>query len=269
MLFRRSPPVLRAPRPQPGEVVEVAGCPVRLRVNPRARRISLRLDPARREVVLTAPSLRRLPDALAFAESRRDWIIERLAELPAPLAFTPGALIEVAGRPCRLEQAAMRVRASYRPETAVEPARLIASGEGDAFARAVERGLRTEALARLSARTAVHCAALGEAAPEVRLQDARSRWGSCRKAGAERPASIRYNWRLILAPADVLDYVAAHECAHLLEANHGPRFWALVRRLHPASAPARAWLKTHGARLHAAGASDRQAGHRRSEAYHV
>lgn len=255
MLFRRSPSVLKAPRLQPGEVVQVDGCPVRLRVNPRARRVSLRLDPARREVALTAPSLRRLPDALAFAQGRSRWIAERLGELPPPVVFAPGVLIEVGGRPCRLERAAMRIRPTLRPETAREPARLLASGEGEGFARAVERGLRAEALSRLTLRTAAHCSALGQPAPEVRLQDARSRWGSCRKAGAGRAASIRYNWRLVLAPAEVLDYVAAHECAHLLEANHGPRFWAIVRRLYPDPAPEQAWLKAHGARLHAMGAA--------------
>ena len=254
MLFRRSPPVVKAPRLQPGDLVEVGGAPVRLRVNARAQRISLRLDAARREVALTAPCLRRLPEALAFAESRSRWIAERLAELPPVLAFTPGAVIEVEGRPCRLERAALRIRPSLKPETPDGPARLIASGEGEAFARAVRRGLRALALQRLTASTARYCEALGAPPPPaVSLQDARSRWGSCRQAGAGRPACIRYNWRLILAPPEVLDYVAAHECAHLLEANHGPRFWALVRRLYGDPSAARAWLKAHGARLHAAG----------------
>ncbi len=253
MLFRRSPPALRAPALKPGEVVDVAGWPVRLAVNARARRIGLRLHPGRREVVATAPSLRRLPEALAFARSRADWIAARLADLPPATAFHPGAVIEVAGRPCRLERAAMRIRPTLRPATGAEPARLIASGEGEAFARAVERGLRAEALARLTERTAVHCAALGQPLPALALQDARSRWGSCRATHAGAPASIRYAWRLVLAPPEVLDYVAAHECTHLLEANHGPQFWALVRRLYGDPSAARAWLKENGARLHAAG----------------
>ena len=104
MLFRRSPPTLKAPRLQPGDVVQVAGCDVRLAVNARARHIGLRLDPSRREVVLTAPSARRLAEALAFAQSRADWIAARLADLPPVLAFVPGALIEVAGASCRLER---------------------------------------------------------------------------------------------------------------------------------------------------------------------
>ena len=253
MLFRRSPPALKAPRLQPGDRVEVGGLAVRLAVNARARRVGLRLDVARREVVATAPSLRRLSDALAFARSRADWIAARRADLPPVVGFHPGAVIEVAGRPCRLERAAMRMRPTLKPATHEEPARLIASGEDAAFARAVERALRAEALTRLSERTAVYCSALGEPVAPIALQNARSRWGSCRAAHGGAPAAIRYNWRLVLSPPDVLDYVAAHECAHLIEANHGPRFWALVRRLYGDPAPARAWLKMNGARLQAIG----------------
>ena len=256
MLFRTRPPILKASRPKPGEVVLVGGLPVRLAINARARRVSLRLDPRRREVVATAPDARRLADALGFAQTRAGWIAERLAGLPATVAFTPGVAIEVAGRPCRLERAAMRVRPSLKAETLEEPARLIASGEGPVFARAVERALRAEARSRLAERTAVHCTALGQPTPPIALQDARSRWGSCRKAQGADPASIRYNWRLVMAPPQVLDYVVAHECAHLVEANHGPRFWTLVRRLYGDPAPARAWLKAHGARMHTVGAAD-------------
>ena len=253
MLFRRPAQRLQAPQLKPGDVVEVGGAAVRLAVNGRARRVSLRLDVARREVVATAPGLRQLPDALAFARSRGAWIAERLGALPEPVSFVPRAVIEMAGRPCRLERAAMRVTPRLKPATSDEPARLIASGEGPAFSRAVVRGLRAEALCRLEARTAHHCATLGEPVPPVALQDARSRWGSCRRAQGAVGASIRYNWRLVLSPPEVLDYVVAHECAHLVEANHGPRFWTLVHRLYGDPTKARAWLKTHGARLHAAG----------------
>ncbi len=230
---------------------------MRLVVNPRARRVGLRVDIARREVVATAPKVARLPDAIAFAHSRADWITARMAGLPQAVRLSPGAVIEVAGRPCRLERAAMRMRPVFKAATADEPARLIVSGEGEAFSRAVVRGLRAEALARLSARTEAHCSTLAQPAPTIALQDARSRWGSCRGAGPAGSASIRYSWRLILAPPEVLDYVAAHECAHLLEPNHGPRFWAVVRRLYGEPAAARTWLKLHGARLHAVGVAER------------
>jgi predicted metal-dependent hydrolase len=89
--------------------------------------------------------------------------------------------------------------------------------------------------------------------PKVAVADAKGRWGSCRAGRLGQPGSIRYSWRLALAPFAVADYVAAHECAHLLELNHGPRFWAHVRALVGEAAPHRAWLRAEGARLHAFG----------------
>lgn len=238
-----------------GDRIEVDGGVVRLNVNPRARRISLRLDSARREIVATAPSPRRLAEAAAFAERRTDWIAERLQRLPAAAPFAPGATIEVLGAPCRLERAAMRIAPRLIGAAAGEPARLIAYGEAAAFARAIEWALRAEALRALTERTRIHAERLGHPAPQVKVMEARGRWGSCRQPRAGEPARVRYNWRLVLAPPGILDYVAAHESAHLVEANHGPRFWALVGGLYGDPRPARAWLNQHGARLHALGRS--------------
>jgi predicted metal-dependent hydrolase len=237
----------------PGDLVEINGRPVRLKVHASARRVSLRLDSAKREVVATAPSLRRLPDALAFAQSRSVWIAERLDALPNPHVFRPGDSITLAGAPCRLERAAMRIAPRVIPAREDEVARLLAYGEGLVYARAVERGLKAEALKVLKARTMVHAAALAQPDPSVAVMDARARWGSCMPAHGGAGARIRYVWRLIMAPPFVLDYVAAHECAHLVEANHGPRFWALVRQVCGSEKPSRDWLRRHGARLHGFG----------------
>ena len=250
-LFARQPRLNSGP--SPGDVTLVAGWPVRLGVNARASRVSLRLDAKARQVVATAPTARRLADALAFARQREDWIAARMATLPAPAApLAPGAMIEVEGQPCRLERAAMRIAPRFVAATLGEPARLIVAGEGEAFARAVNRGLRTLALERLGARTTAHAAALGKPMPQIAVMDARGRWGSCRQPlPGERAGKVRYNWRLIMAPPAVLDYVAAHECAHLVEANHQPAFWAVVARLYGDHRAARRWLKTEGARLFA------------------
>ena len=245
----------RAARLASGDLIEVDGRPVRLAVHARARRVSLRLDSARREVIATAPSARRLPEAAAFAESRRQWIAERLDALPQAQSFQPGQLIPFADGHCRLERAAMRIAPRIIPANDSEPARLVAAGDGGAYARAVERALRAEALRVLSERTAVHAGVLGATMPSVAVMDAKARWGSCLQGRDGAPGRIRYAWRLILAPPHVADYVAAHEAAHLIEANHGPRFWALVRRLFGDPAKARAWLRIHGAQLHAIGRS--------------
>ena len=234
-----------------GDIVEVAGHPVRLRVDGRARRVSLRVDAARREVIATAPSPRRLKDAAAFAADRAAWISTALGKLPDALALVPGATIQVLGRALRLEQAASR-RAQGLVEGEDGP-RLLAYGEDYLFARAVVRLLKAEALRLFSERTAVHAAALGAAAPSVAVTDTRGRWGSCTPPRAGRAAAIRYSWRLVLAPPEVADYVAAHECAHLVHADHSPRFWAVVDTLVPDVKAARRWLRAHGPALHAVG----------------
>ena len=241
-----------------GDRIEVAGAAVRLKVSARARRIGLRIDTARREVIATAPSPRRLAEAAAFAEERRGWIAARLAELPAPMQLLPSAVIEVLGAPCQLTQGAGRAR--WGRGSAGEPLEIIAPGEGEAFARAVVRLLKAEARQTLMERTEAHARTLGQPTPAVSVADARGRWGSCRPAprrgfGASVSVGrIRYSWRLVLAPAAVLDYVAAHECAHLIEANHSPKFWAVVRELIGDERPHRAWLRAHGTRLHGVGA---------------
>ncbi len=241
------------PRLAPGDLIEVGGRPVRLAINARARRISLRLDAGRREVVATAPSKSRLKDAAAFARSREGWIAARIDALPRQRALAPGSVLFVGGAPCHFERAAMRIRPKFIPATQAEPARLLASGEDEAFARAALRALKARALQILTERTVHYAGLMGAALPSVAVMDARARWGSCAPATAKGPARVRYVWRLILAPPFVLDYVAAHECAHLAEPNHGPRFWALVEKLFGDPTKARVWLKTHGAELHAVG----------------
>jgi len=234
-----------------GDRLEVAGAVVRLKVHSRARRVSLRLDRTRREVVATAPSKRRLAEAAAFARDRASWIVERLAELPAAQTIAPGQTIELFGRPCRLEAASHPAR--FYPATGDQPARIASRGEGQAYANAVIRTLKREALRVLTERTILHCDRLGTKLPAIAVADAKGRWGSCRPALPGKPAAIRYSWRLALAPFEVADYVAAHECAHLLELNHGPRFWAHVKSLVGDERPHRAWLRAEGARLHAFG----------------
>jgi hypothetical protein len=235
-----------------GDRLEVAGTPVTLKVNRRARRVSLRLDRTRREIVATAPSPRRLSEAAAFARERAHWIAERLAELPPSEPLRPGMMLEVFGQPVRLE--ATTGRARWHEATAFSPHRISAAGEGEGYARAVILMIKKRALAVMGERTAHYAARLGAPMPKVAIMDARARWGSCRPGRrADQAGSIRYSWRLALAPFAVADYVAAHECAHLLELNHGPRFWGHVRSLIGDERPHRAWLRAEGARLHAFG----------------
>lgn len=250
--------LFRGSRYAPGDLIEVAGARVRLKVSPRATRVSLRIDHAKREVVASAPSQRRLHEAVAFAGQRAAWIATHIAALPRPASLQPGDEITVFGQPHRLEPAQSRLKAGFYEDDHGHGV-LRAFGEDDAFGRSVTRLLKRHALQVLAERTQIHAAALGCPAPKVAVADAKGRWGSCRpprpatRAAPGDAGSIRYSWRLVLTPFEVADYVAAHECAHLKEANHGPGFWALVRQIYGPEKGPRAWLREHGARLHAFG----------------
>jgi predicted metal-dependent hydrolase len=234
-----------------GDQLRVAGAVVTLKVQSRARRVSLRLDRARGEIVAVAPTARRLHEAAAFARERAGWIAERIAELPEAPPLAPGLTLQVFGETVRLE--AGQGRARFLPATEHFPARIAAMGEGEGYARAVMLVIRRRALEVMSARTAHYAAVLDAPMPKVAIGDAKGRWGSCRPGVGGKAGSIRYSWRLALAPFEVADYVAAHECAHLLELNHGPRFWTHVKRLVGDHRPHREWLRAEGARLHAFG----------------
>jgi len=238
---------LRAPRYRHGDTVEAAGCLLRLSVNPRARRVSIRLDRTSGQVVVTAPSARRLAEAVAFARDRQGWIAAKLAELPGRPPLEPGLTFELFGEPVVLETGPGRARLVRGA-----PHWLIAADDAAFPVRAL-RLIKAEALKGLSERTVRCCAALGHPVPKVAIGDPRGRWGSCRPVHRGEEASIRYSWRLALAPAEVADYVVPHECAHLVEANHGPRFWALVAELVGETRDHRDWLKRESARLHAFG----------------
>lgn len=230
-----------------GQVLELAGARLVLKTNARARRVSIRVDGARGEVVAVAPNERRLTEAVDFAFSRADWIAARLKARPRGTPFAPGGAIPLRGEPVRLEASGNAAAARFvRDETGV---RIVSGGEGEAFARRVERLLRAEAKRELQARTEVHAAALGLKVPAVGIADPKSRWGSCTPSRG----TIRYSWRLIMAPDWVLDYVAAHEVAHLVHADHSPRFWAVVKQLLGDEKAGRRWLRAHGNALHAVG----------------
>ena len=234
-----------------GARLDLDGVTLRLTVNRQARRISLRIDPKTGEARATAPSVRSLPDAVDFARSRRDWIAAQLALRPAPVALHSGDVIGVFDEACRLTPNGRRPRFTASESDDVQL--LIGCGDGEVDVGLVARAIKREALGVFTRRVDHYCAALDVGSPSVGLSDARTRWGSCAPARAGRPAAIRLSWRLALAPFTVADYVVAHECAHLIEANHGPRFWRHVSRLVGDHRPHRDWLRANGPGLHAFG----------------
>lgn len=240
-----------SPKHADGDRLEIAGASVRLRVNPRARRVSLRLDRARCEVVAVAPSVRLLGEVVAFANTKRDWIAAQIAAVPANAPFMPGQALTLFGKPVVLGVTAGRPRRLVDPTGG--PDHVVAPGEGEAWRAAIVRLLKREALAGLTSKTLAYSQALGQPEPTVAVADARSRWGSCKPARRGQRAAIRYSWRIMLAPEAVADYLCAHETAHLVQPNHSAAFWAVVAELNGDHRPHRAWLRRHGAMLHGLG----------------
>lgn len=209
--------------------------------NARARRVRLSIDPTSGRARLTLPKRAALAPALEWAEQHRAWLAAQCAKLPEGRPFEPGATIPFRGATLTIDWHADRPR-----RVAIEGDRLVVGGPIEALPRRLETWLRRTALDLLREETAFFAARAGVAVAAVSIGDPRGRWGSCSAAGA-----IRYSWRLVLAPDFVRRATVAHEVAHRVHMHHGPAFHALTAEiLGDDPAPARAWLKRHGAALH-------------------
>lgn len=220
--------------------------PVIWRRSRRARRITLRIDPARRAVVLTLPLASPEEAGREFLARQRAWVQSRLAALPGAVPFRPGAKIPIGGElheitPCPGERGGVWIGEG----------RLWVSGGAAFLARRVRAYLQERARRELALLALAKAKALGLPLAGVSVRDTRTRWGSCSAKGR-----INFSWRLIMAPPFVQDYVVAHEVAHLRHMNHSRRFWLLVDSLTPHRASARAWLARHGNALLRIGLED-------------
>lgn len=218
---------------------------VRVRRHRQARRYTLRIQAATREVVLTMPPRGCLKEAKEFAQKHGGWIASRLHRLPEAEAFEHGTVVPLRGQPHRIVH-----RKGERGTVWIEVAddgerRLCVAGDTPYVDRRISDFLRREAKSDLEQASRGFAERLGVTVRLVSIRDPSSRWGSCSTTGV-----LSYSWRLILAPSFVLDYLAAHEVAHLIEMNHSPRFWRLVDRLCPNVRRAKAWLDMYGTELH-------------------
>jgi predicted metal-dependent hydrolase len=210
---------------------------VRLRRHRQARRYTLRIHAVTREVVLTMPPRGSIREARAFAEKHGGWIAARLKRLPEALVFADGNVVPLRGLDHRIvhrrgERGAVWIEAGFDGERL-----LCVAGAEPFIARRISDYLKA------ASRRAAD--ALGVDVRRVSIRDQASRWGSCSTTGV-----LSYSWRLILAPRYVLDYLAAHEVAHLVEMNHSHRFWRAVERICPHVERAKTWLDAHGSDLH-------------------
>lgn len=212
--------------------------PLILRRSAQAKRISLRISQLDGRVTLTMPKRLAEREAMDFARSKETWIRKHLDARGADVVVTEGVEIPLAGKMYPILSGTGR-RVQITPEGIFVP------GPPERMGVRLSAHLRELARDRLAGASDDYAAILGRSYERLSLRDTRSRWGSCTSDGG-----LMYSWRLIMAPAEVLDYVAAHEVAHLAEMNHSSAFWAEVTRIYGDYAAPRNWLRANGRTLH-------------------
>ena len=247
-------------RKLPGKsALDVKGleAPVEVRRHPAARRLTLRVSQTRRAVIVTVPTRCRMDEASLFVHRNIDWVRKRLGALPDLAPFVDGMELPLRGVVHRVRFLSTE---STGPVVRVDVStggrrEIVVRGRAENCPRRLRDWLYAQAKVDLDRCIAFHAGRLGLKPRRLSLRDQASRWGSCSTSGV-----LSFSWRLVLAPPVVLDYVAAHEVAHLAEMNHGVRFWALVRQTMPDMDKAKSWLSLHGLGLHRYGASPDDAG---------
>jgi predicted metal-dependent hydrolase len=222
-----------------GELAPPAQCLVRWQRSTRARRVSMRICPKHGAVVVILPPDEGRRAGLALLREHRGWVLDHLAALAPAKPFKPGATVLLGGEPHRIRHDPAALGGAF-----LDGRSIVVAGDPAFLRRRVGDFMRAEARRRIRSLIGPHAEALGVKPRAIRLKDTRSRWGSCAPDG-----TLAFSWRLVMAPGWVLDYVVAHEVAHLRELNHSARFWAHVARLTPRREEAVEWLRLEGPAL--------------------
>lgn len=214
--------------------------PLVIRRHKSAKRICLRYNPTDHAISLTLPRHTRVNDGLAFLLQKSEWLMDTLRDMPSKKQIKPGVVIPLLGKRVRIKHDAnMRRKWMMKDDT------LFVAGPREEFAERVTEALRSIARTSLTNLAGRDAARIGRKLVAVSVRDTRSRWGSCSST-----ARLSFSWRLIFAPREVMEYVVAHEVAHLRHMNHSPAFWNAVDTLCPDYEAAKDWLKMHGKELY-------------------
>ena len=213
---------------------------IEVRRSPRARRILLHVDVYTGAVELVLPRRTSLEEGLGFARSKSAWLQSRLKEITPAVPFADGARVPLLGKEVRIRHVPQLFDEVWR-----ENGTLVVAGDGAGIAARVESWLREEAARALAPVADEKAERLGTKYRRIVVRDPRTRWGSCSLSG-----DLAFSWRLVMAPKDVLEYVVAHEVAHLKVMNHSRRFWTLVDKICDGVEDSRDWLRVNGAALH-------------------
>jgi predicted metal-dependent hydrolase len=212
--------------------------PLILRRSSQAKRISLRISQLDGRVTLTMPKRLAECEALAFARSKETWIRKHLDARSVDVVVALGAQIPLGGT-------LYKIRESKGQRVQITPDGIFVPGPPERVGKRLGAHVKELARDRLAGASDEYAVRLGRSYSRLTLRDTRSRWGSCTSDGG-----LMYSWRLVMAPPEVLDYVAAHEVAHLAQMNHSPAFWAEVTRIYGEYAAPRSWLRREGNTLH-------------------
>lgn len=214
--------------------------PIHIRQSSRARRILLKVGPYDRKVEVVIPAGVSASEGLKFARSQARWVAGRLSHICEKVPFIDGSTFPLLDQPVTIKQTDNRSAIPILLKN-----ELLVGGQSDTTSGRVRRWLCDRAAKEIKPRVIAMSELLGRKPARISMRDTRTRWGSCSSAG-----NLNFSWRLVMAPESVLDYVVAHEVAHLRELNHGSRFWTLVDTLCEDVTNARAWLRVNGAHLH-------------------
>lgn len=228
----------------PAADVQIDGETVAVTVKVSSRSKSYKLSlPHAGTPVLTVPRYGRWVEAKAFLDRHTPWLADRIERSVKPVAFVRGAIVPLRGINHRIVPTG-RVRGLVEVGEHQGEYALFVPGASEHRARRLTDWLKSEAQRDLARRVKVHAANLGVEVTSIAMRSQTTRWGSCSSTGR-----LNFNWRLVLAPPYVLDYVAAHEVAHLVQMNHSDAFWRTVERTLPGMARGREWLRAHGREL--------------------
>ncbi|MDM9621164.1 M48 family metallopeptidase [Rhizobium sp. S96] len=247
-------PLLSKPRrsvrgpPQPEtRTLDVAGrlMPLTIKQHERATRITLRIEPGGKALKMTVPRGLAAREVNAFLDRHQGWLLTKLAKFSPDTGLRDGGDISLRGVSHRIQHTGSLRGVTEAVVVDGKPI-LRVSGMPEHLGRRISTFLKKEARADLERLARFHAQSIGATIASISMKDTRSRWGSCSFEG-----NLSFSWRIVMAPPSVIDYLAAHEVAHLKEMNHGPHFWALCKKLCPHMDESKSWLKRHGSQLHA------------------
>ncbi|MBC8268104.1 MAG: M48 family metallopeptidase [Rhodospirillaceae bacterium] len=217
--------------------------PLIVRRHPRARRIILRINTAGEGAVVTIPAHADPADGLEMARRQSTWLGERLDDMGARTEFRDGVQVPFQGQDYTL-----RHDPAARGPVWIEGDEIYVAGDARHMTRRLSDWMKKQARAEIAPLAHAKAANIGHAPSRITIRDTRTRWGSCSSKGG-----LSFSWRLVMAPNEVLDYVVAHEVAHLEHMNHSPAFWQTVDKLTADARHGRDWLSDNGSALHRIG----------------